>query len=77
MPSKPSLSLAASGAAHKSHRSQDVRPGIDAVDVLDGTNPTGLQIHHDGPYEAIKKMHTPPSAGDSPTRLNPESVSAS
>ena len=27
---------------------------LDQIDVLDETNPWGIRIHHDGPYEAVK-----------------------
>ena len=29
---------------------------LDMIDELDETNPSGVSLHHGGPYEAIQKM---------------------
>ena len=31
---------------------------LDQIDVLDETNPWGIRIHHDGPYEAVKSQRS-------------------
>lgn len=44
-----------SSQTFRSHQRPNGRE-LDMIDELDETNPSGVALHHGGPYEAIQKM---------------------
>ena len=60
----PTSASVASQIPRQRGRVQD----LDQIDVLDETNPWGIRIHHDGPYEAVN-VHVNKRAGHVPLGL--------